>query len=50
MWLYGSQPDGSAHAGSDVDLVVCFNVWIDDPLERRLRPELLALGGRKVLA
>jgi len=49
MWLYGSQADGSAHAGSDIDLAVCFNVWIDDPLDRRLRPELLALEWQKIL-
>lgn len=43
LWLYGSQADNTAHADSDIDLAVCFNHWIDDALERRLRPELLAM-------
>lgn len=49
LWLYGSQADGSAHAASDIDLAVCFNVWIDDPVERRLRPELLAIEWQTTL-
>jgi predicted nucleotidyltransferase len=43
LWLYGSQAKGKAHKNSDIDLAVAFKVWENDPLERRLRPELLAL-------
>ena len=43
LWLYGSQAKGKAHKNSDIDLAVAFKVWEKDPLERRLRPELLAL-------
>ncbi len=43
LWLYGSQAKGKAHKNSDIDLAVAFKVWEQDPLERRLRPELLAL-------
>ena len=43
LWLYGSRAKGTAHDGSDIDLAVIFKEWIEDPIERRLRPELLAL-------
>jgi len=49
LWLYGSQADGSAHDGSDIDLAVCFNCWVEDVLERRLRPELLAMEWQRLL-
>lgn len=42
LWLYGSRARGEHHEGSDYDLAVAFADWVDDPLERRLRPELLA--------
>ena len=42
VWLYGSRARGDHHPESDFDLAVAFTTWIADPLERRLRPELLA--------
>lgn len=50
LWLYGSRGRGDHHAKSDYDLAVAFTDWIDDPLERRLRPEVLALDWQQVLA
>ncbi|MGJ7461836.1 type VII toxin-antitoxin system MntA family adenylyltransferase antitoxin [Halomonas sp. MA07-2] len=41
LWLYGSRAKGTATAGSDFDLAVAFRTFEKDPLERRLRPELL---------
>jgi predicted nucleotidyltransferase len=49
LWLYGSRAKGTAHDGSDIDLAVTFKEWIEDPIERRLRPELLALEWQKSL-
>lgn len=43
LWLYGSRAKDNAHDKSDIDLAVAFKDWEKDPLERRLRPELLAL-------
>ena len=42
VWLYGSRARGDYHSESDFDLAVAFTGWMTDPLERRLRPELLA--------
>ncbi len=42
VWLYGSRARGDHHPESDFDLAVAYTSWISDPLERRLRPELLA--------
>jgi len=42
LWLYGSRAKGTATPGSDYDLAVAFRHFEKDPLERRLRPELLA--------
>lgn len=42
LWLYGSRAKGHATADSDYDLAVAFRTFETDPLERRLRPELLA--------
>jgi len=44
VWLYGSRARGKASASSDYDLAIAFTTYIDDPVERRLRPELLALN------
>ncbi|WP_207923278.1 type VII toxin-antitoxin system HepT family RNase toxin [Marinomonas flavescens] len=49
LWIYGSRAKGSHHSASDYDLAVLFNSHIDDPLERRLRPELLSLDWTKRL-
>jgi predicted nucleotidyltransferase len=43
LWLYGSHAKGNASEQSDIDLAVLFKTPEDDILERRLRPELLAL-------
>ena len=43
LWLYGSYAKGTAHQQSDIDLAVTFKSWEKDVVERRLRPELLAL-------
>jgi len=43
LWIYGSQARGDAGPGSDYDLAVIFATWEPDALERRLRPEVLAL-------
>ncbi len=42
LWLYGSRAKGTAAPESDYDLAVAFRDFAKDPLERRLRPELLA--------
>ncbi|WP_253451624.1 nucleotidyltransferase domain-containing protein [Halomonas sp. Y3] len=42
LWLYGSRAKGTESAESDYDLAVAFQDFPQDPLERRLRPELLA--------
>ena len=49
LWLYGSRARGSASNTSDYDLAVAFKVYEKDPLERRLRPELLAMNWAKSL-
>lgn len=49
VWLYGSRARGSAHSNSDYDLAVAFKTYIEDPFERRLKPELLALEWCKKL-
>ncbi|WP_280554097.1 nucleotidyltransferase domain-containing protein [Halomonas sp. 25-S5] len=50
LWLYGSRARGDHHPHSDYDLAVAFTTWTDEPLERRLRPELLALEWQRELA
>ncbi|SFX09194.1 type VII toxin-antitoxin system MntA family adenylyltransferase antitoxin [Marinospirillum alkaliphilum] len=42
LWLYGSRTKGTADESSDYDLAVAFTDFETDPLERRLRPELLS--------
>lgn len=49
LWLYGSYAKGSAHENSDIDLAVAFKISEEDVIERRLRPELLALDWRHAL-
>ena len=43
LWLYGSYAKGMGHENSDIDLAVVFKMWEKDVIERRLRPELLAI-------
>ena len=43
LWLYGSNAKETAHENSDIDLAVVFKNREKDIIERRLRPELLAL-------
>ena len=43
LWLYGSYANERAHENSDIDLAVVFKTWEDNIIERRLRPELLAI-------
>jgi uncharacterized protein len=50
VWLYGSRAKGNAHVSSDYDLAVAFSRFIkDDPIEKRLRPECLALDWQQAL-
>ncbi len=50
LWLYGSRARGTQRADSDYDLAVAFQTFIrDNPLESRLRPELLAMDWRRSL-
>jgi predicted nucleotidyltransferase len=43
LWLYGSQGDGTDREGSDYDLAIAFETRLKNPMEQRLRPELLTL-------
>jgi predicted nucleotidyltransferase len=50
LWLYGSRANGKAHMQSDYDLAIAFNTFIkDDPIEKRLRPECLAIDWQRAL-
>ena len=50
VWLYGSRAKGNAGPQSDWDLAVAFApVKLADPLENRLRAELLALDWQRAL-
>lgn len=50
VWLYGSRAKGLEHQASDYDLAVAFRHFIkDDPIEKRLRPECLALDWQQAL-
>lgn len=50
VWLYGSRAKNTAHANSDYDLAVAFKTFSkDNPLEKRLRPECLALDWQHAL-
>ncbi len=51
LWLYGSRARGTHREDSDYDLAVAFQTFIrDNPLETRLRPELLAMDWRRALS
>ncbi|MBL4744615.1 MAG: nucleotidyltransferase domain-containing protein [Cycloclasticus sp.] len=43
LWLYGSRARDNASIESDYDLAVAFKTYIEDHVESRLRPEMLAL-------
>lgn len=43
LWLYGSHAKGTAHEKSDIDIAVVFKTWEKNVIERRLKPELLAI-------
>jgi predicted nucleotidyltransferase len=49
LWLYGSFAKGNASEHSDIDLAVIFKEKEPDILERRLRPEVLALEWQEAL-
>ncbi|WP_119393690.1 type VII toxin-antitoxin system MntA family adenylyltransferase antitoxin [Salinibius halmophilus] len=49
LWLYGSRAKGTESEHSDYDLAVAFDSFIEDELERRLRPETLALEWQQEL-
>jgi predicted nucleotidyltransferase len=49
MWLYGSRANGTARATSDYDFAVAFDSRLENPLERRLRPELLTMDWQRVV-
>ena len=49
LWLYGSQAKGNATEYSDIDLAVAFKDYEDDIIERRLRPEVLAIEWQQEL-
>lgn len=49
LWLYGSRAKDNHRPDSDYDLAVLFTERVDDPLDRRLRPELLAMDWAKAL-
>jgi len=49
LWLYGSRARSNASVDSDFDLAIAFKSFVDSPIERRLRPELLALDWQKKL-
>ena len=49
LWLYGSRADGSFHLHSDYDLAIAFNHFLTDPLDKCLRPKMLALEWQSAL-
>lgn len=49
MWLYGSRADNTFHEKSDYDLAIAFTHFLTDPLDKRLRPEMLALEWQSLL-
>lgn len=49
LWLYGSRSQGTSHAHSDYDLAIAFEIFIQDPWQRRIRPEELRIDWSQVL-
>ena len=49
MWLYGSRANDTFNAISDYDLAIAFTHFLTAPLDKRLRPEMLALEWQSVL-
>ena len=49
LWLYGSRGAGTDREGSDYDLAIAFESRLEDPIEQRLRPELLTLDWQQNL-
>lgn len=49
MWLYGSRANDTFNAKSDYDLAIAFTHFLTAPLDKRLRPEMLALEWQSVL-
>jgi uncharacterized protein len=49
LWLYGSRANHTHHPDSDYDLAIAFKTFLPDPLEIRLRPEMLALAWQSAL-
>jgi len=49
LWLYGSRGNDTASKSSDYDLAVAFNTRLEEPVKRRLRPELLTLDWQHAL-
>jgi len=49
LWLYGSRARNNARCDSDYDLAVAFKTYIEDPVNRRLRPEILAAKWQELL-
>lgn len=43
LWLYGSRARNKSNIHSDYDLAIAFKSYIEDPIDCRLRPEILAL-------
>lgn len=49
MWLYGSRADNTFHEKSDYDLAIAFTNFLTNPLDKRARPEMLALEWQSLL-
>jgi len=49
LWLYGSRADNTHRIDSDYDLAVAFYSFPKNLLEKRLRPEMLALDWQQSL-
>ncbi|MEE8056222.1 MAG: nucleotidyltransferase domain-containing protein [Pseudomonadales bacterium] len=49
LWLYGSRAQGTASPTSDYDFAVAFIDKLKNPLDRRLRPELMAMDWQAAL-
>ena len=48
-WLYGSRARNTHNQKSDYDLAIAFKNFIADPLDSRLRPELLASNWQHII-